>query len=61
MAKPPSTCSSVTLAVVFISVAVSLASPRISDSAMVKQPACDAPSSSSGLVPFWPSKRAAKP
>ena len=37
------------------------ASPRISDSAMVKQPAWAAPISSSGLVPGLPSKRAAKP
>jgi hypothetical protein len=61
MEKPPSACSSVTLAVVSICSAVNLASPRISDSAMVKHPAWAAPSSSSGLVPFLPSKRAAKP
>ena len=41
--------------------AVSLASPRISDSAMVKQAACAAPISSSGLEPGLPSKRLAKP
>src|ERR1700757_33089 len=41
--------------------AVSPASPKISDSAIVKQPAWAAPISSSGFVPGFPSKRLAKP
>ena len=61
MAKPSPCFSSVTSALVSICSAVSLASPRISDSAMVKQAACAAPISSSGLVPGLPSKRLAKP
>ena len=61
MAKPSPTFSSVTSALVSICSAVSFASPRISDSAMVKQAACAAPISSSGLEPGLPSKRLAKP
>jgi hypothetical protein len=61
MAKPPSTCSIATFAVVSISVAVSLASPRMSERAMVKQAAWAAAISSSGLLPRCPSKRLAKP
>ena len=61
MAKPSSTLSSVTSARVSIRSAVSPASPRINDRAMVKQPACAAPISSSGLVPGLPSKRLEKP
>src|SRR6266576_1813917 len=53
--------SSVTSAVVSMCSAVSLASPRMSDRAMVKHPACAAPMSSSGLVPGLPSKRLLKP
>jgi hypothetical protein len=41
--------------------AVSFASPRISDNAMVKQPACAAPINSSGLVPGLPSNRLLNP
>ena len=48
MAKPSPCFSSVTSALVSICSAVSLASPRISDSAMVKQAAWAAPISSSG-------------
>ena len=61
MAKPSACFSRVTSAWVFISSAVMPASPRISDRAMVKQPAWAAPISSSGLVPGLPSKRLAKP
>ena len=61
MAKPSPCFSSVTSALVSMCSAVSLASPRISDSAMVKQAACAAPISSSGLEPGLPSKRLAKP
>ena len=49
------------MAVVAIDSAVNPASPRISDSAMVKQAACAAPISSSGLLPALPSNRLAKP
>ena len=34
---------------------------RNSDSAIEKHAACAAPISSSGLVPFWPSNREARP
>src|SRR5205085_11717298 len=61
MAKPSATFSSVTSAVVSMRSAVSLASPRMSDRAIGKQPACAAPMSSSGLVPGLPSKRLLKP
>jgi len=61
MAKPSPCFSSVTSALVSICSAVSLASPRINDSAMVKQAACAAPISSSGFDPGLPSKRLAKP
>ena len=61
MAKPSATFSSVTSAVVSMRSAVSLASPRIRDNAIVKQPAWAAPISSSGLVPGLPSNRLAKP
>src|SRR3984885_7483837 len=60
MAKPSPCFSSVTSALVSICSAVSLASPRISDSAIVKQAACAAPISSSGLEPGLPSKRLAE-
>src|SRR5438445_11522154 len=61
MAKPSATFSSVTSAVVSMCSAVSLASPRMSDRAIVKHPACAAPMSSSGLVPGLPSNRLLKP
>ncbi len=61
IAKPSPCFSSVTSALVSMCSAVSLASPRISDSAMVKQAACAAPINSSGLEPGLPSKRLAKP
>src|SRR5207344_2912840 len=61
MAKPSPCFSSVTSALVSMCSAVSLASPRISDSAIVKQAACAAPISSSGLEPGLPSKRLEKP
>src|SRR5438552_15404007 len=61
MAKPSVTFSSVTSAVVSMCSAVSLASPRMRDRAIVKHPAWAAPMSSSGLVPGLPSKRLLKP
>src|SRR5271163_2231785 len=61
MAKPSATLSSVTSALVSICSAFSWASPKMSDSAIVKQPAWAAPISSSGFVPGFPSKRLAKP
>src|ERR1700730_11595607 len=61
MAKPSPTLSKVTSALVSMCSAVSWASPKISDSAIVKQPAWAAPISSSGFVPVLPSKRLAKP
>src|SRR5712664_3996738 len=59
IAYPPSTWASVTSAVVSILSAVGPASIRNSESAIVKQPACAAPCSSSGFVPGVPSKRLA--
>src|ERR1700681_2033789 len=50
-----------TSAVVSMRSAVSCAWPKISDSAMVKHPACAAPMSSSGLVPGFPSNQLPKP
>src|SRR5438034_10202506 len=61
MAKPSATFSKVTSALVSMCSAVSWASPKISDSAIVKQPAWAAPMSSSGFVPGLPSKRLPKP
>src|SRR5262249_51863878 len=61
IANPSATLSSVTSAFVSMFSAVNFASPRISDRAMVKQPACAAPISSSGLVPGLPSKRLLNP
>src|SRR5439155_2326226 len=61
MAKPSVTLSIVTSAVVSMCSAVSLASPRMRDRAIVKHPAWAAPMSSSGLVPGLPSKRLLKP
>ena len=60
-AKPSSSFSRVTTALVSIFSAVSPASPRIIDSAMVKQDAWAAAISSSGLLPGTPSNRVAKP
>ncbi|CFT89436.1 Uncharacterised protein [Bordetella pertussis] len=61
MVKPSSVLSSVTSAVVSMLSAFRPASPRILDNAIEKQPACAAPSSSSGLVPGWSAKRVLKP
>src|SRR5438128_11445591 len=61
IAKPPSALSSDTVAVVSSFCAVMPASPNWADSAIVKQPACAAAISSSGLVPAPSSKRALKP
>src|SRR5271157_5919126 len=61
MAKPSPTLSNVTSALVSMCSALSWASPRMRDSAIVKQPAWAAPISSSGFVPGLPSKRLAKP
>src|SRR6266481_1235877 len=61
MAKPSPTLSRVTSALVSMCSAVSWASPKMSDSAIVKQPPWAAPISSSGLVPGLPSKRLEKP
>ncbi|KAG1066603.1 hypothetical protein G6F40_017765 [Rhizopus arrhizus] len=57
---PPSSDRS-TLASVSSEVGVKPASPSLADSAMVKQPACAAAISSSGLVPFSSPKRLLKP
>src|SRR4029077_186484 len=51
MAKPSATFSSEIVAVVSSLLAVMPAPPSCAESAMVKQPACAAASSSSGLVP----------
>jgi len=61
MAKPSPFLSSETSAVVSMLSGLWPALPSISDSAMEKQAACAAPISSSGLVPFPPSKRVLKP
>src|ERR1700746_2306032 len=61
MENPSPTFSSATSAFVSICSAVSLASPRISDSAMVKQAECAAPINSSGFEPGLPSKRLGEP
>src|SRR5580692_4054287 len=61
ISNPSPTCSRVTAAWVSICSATKPAFPRISDNAMVKQLACAAAISSSGLLPFTPSKRVAKP
>lgn len=61
IAKPASTLSSDTSAVVSIDVGVNPASPSINESAIEKHAACAAPISSSGLVPFSPSKRVLNP
>src|SRR5436305_814727 len=61
MAKSSPIFSRVTSAWVLISWAVMPDSPKILESAMVKQPAWAAPISSSGLAPGLPSNRAAKP
>src|SRR5271155_2236881 len=61
MAKPSATLSNVTSAFVSMCSAFSRASPRMSDSAIVKQPAWAAPINSSGFVPGLPSKRLVKP
>src|SRR5213083_2010823 len=55
--KPPSACSSFTVAVVLTRLAGCPAFSRLNDSAMEKQPASAAPMSSSGFVPFPSSKR----
>ena len=54
----PSTGSIVRCASVSIAVAVKPALLSVNDSAIVKQPACAAASSSSGLVPLPSPKRA---
>lgn len=59
--KTASTLSSNTSAVVSIDVGVNPASPSINESAIEKHAACAAPISSSGLVPFSPSKRVLNP
>ena len=59
IAYPPSTLSSDTSAVVSMCSAVSCASPRMRDGAMVKHAARAAPMASSGLVPGFPSNRSA--
>src|SRR5216117_1737233 len=56
----PSTVSSVTAARVSMRVAGWPAFSRPAESAMLKQPACAAASSSSGFDPFLPSKRVPK-
>src|ERR1700730_5199970 len=61
MAKPSPTLSNVTSALVSMCSAFSCASPKMSDSAIVKQPAWAAPISSSGFAPGFPSKRLEKP
>src|SRR5260370_20577415 len=60
MAKPPGSLSSEMVAVVSSLVAVKPALPSCAESAIVKQPACAAASSSSGLVPTPFSNRVAK-
>src|SRR5688572_255642 len=57
IANPESSFSSVTVALVSMRSGVTPDSPSRAASAIVKQPACAAPSSSSGLVPGVPSKR----
>ena len=57
MAKPSAPFSSVTTAFVRRLSATRFALPSSAESAMVKHPACAAATSSSGLVPFSPSKR----
>src|SRR5215475_14245763 len=57
MEKPSPTFSSETVAVVSSFLAVRPAPPSCAESAMVKQPACAAARSSSGLVPMPFSKR----
>ena len=61
MANPSPCLVKVISALVFISSALKPACSRISDSAMVKQPAWAPPINSSGLVPGLPSKRLANP
>jgi hypothetical protein len=58
MAKPPGTWSSESCASVSMASAVKPALSSANDSAMVKQPACAAAISSSGLVPLPSPKRA---
>src|SRR5216683_1738640 len=60
MAKPPGSLSSEMVAVVSSLVAVKPALPSCAESAIVKQPACAAASSSSGLVPTPFSNRVLK-
>ena len=57
---PPSTLSSVTVQVVRREAGTRFALPSSADSAIVKQPACAAATSSSGLVPFTFSNRVEK-
>jgi hypothetical protein len=59
MAQLPPSCSSVTLACVAMRLGVRPARPRAAVSAIVKQPACAAAISSSGLVPCALSNRVA--
>src|SRR5579871_5577816 len=59
-AKPDSSFSRVTVAVVSMDWAVMPALPSWAESAMLKQPACAAAISSSGLMPGCDSKRVAK-
>src|ERR1043166_6539928 len=59
-AKPESSFSSVTVAVVSMDWAVIPALPSWAESAMLKQPAWAAAINSSGFVPGWYSKRVAK-
>src|ERR1700749_4792500 len=59
-AKPDSSFSSVTVAVVSMDSAVMPALPSWAESAMVKHPACAAATNSSGFVPGCDSKRVAK-
>jgi hypothetical protein len=51
ISNPPPVFSSVTVALVRMLCATRPASPSCADSAIVKQPACAAPISSSGFVP----------
>jgi hypothetical protein len=57
MPQPPSTLSRVTVQVVRRLAGTRFALPSSADSAIVKQPACAAATSSSGLEPLTPSNR----
>ena len=57
MENPSAPFSSVTTALVLRRSATRFALPSSAESAIVKHPACAAATSSSGFVPFSPSKR----